>query len=150
MSILPEIAQLEFNTTASEVSAKTDLGKTYQFDFDAGEFVMVDGKMVSVDDVSAIKEWVQKCLRTERFQFVIYAREDKNEYGVTLEDLIGSVYPRSFVESELKREIKEALTKHPRISNITNLSIESEGAKTDIAFTLVLTDGQTEEVTVSG
>lgn len=150
MSVLPEITQLEFNTEASTANNTTDLGSTYQFDFETGEFVLVDGKLVPVSDVNAIKEWVQKCLRTERFKFKIYARDDKNEYGVTIEDLIGSVLPRAFIESELKREISEALTRHPRISSITDLSVERDGAKTTIAFELILTDGQTEGVTISG
>lgn len=148
--ILPTITDLEFDTTATTSSSTTDLGTTYQFDFNTGEFVMVDGKLVAISDTTALKQWVEKLLRTERFVYAIYARDDKNEYGVTLEDLIGSVLPRAFVEAELKREITEAVTRHPRITSITGLTTAQEGSKLSVAFTLVLDDGSTEEVTVSG
>lgn len=152
MSILPEITQLEYNTKAAADSSAEDLGTSFLFDFDAGDFVTVDGKIVTITDIEAIKGWVEKCLRTERFQYAIYAREDKNEYGVTIEGLIGSVLPRAFVEAELKREITGALTRHPRISSISGLSIDRDGAKVNVAFTLNLNDGKTvgQEVTVSG
>ena len=150
--MFPEIAQLEFNANATLASSATDLGTSFQFDFVAGDFVLLDGKVVTVADVAVIKVWVEKCLRTERFMFKIYARDDKNEYGVTLEDLIGSVLPRSFVEAELKREITEAITRHPRIASISNLTTARNDAWLNITFQLNLTDGQTvgQEVTLSG
>lgn len=152
MSILPEVTKLEFNTDAAAASSTTDLGVTYKFDFDAGEFMLSDGKLIPIADVDAIKLWVEKCLRTQRFTYQIYAREDKNEYGASLEDLIGSVWPRAFVESELKREISEALTRHPRIRSITDLTTDRDGARMKISFTLNLSDGQSvsQEVAVSG
>lgn len=143
MGILPDVAQLEFNTAALDTSKMTDLGTTYSYDFTKGDFATVDGKLIPVTGNEAIQVWVEKCLRTERFMYDIYARDDKDEYGVTIEGLIGTVLPREFVKAELKREITEALTRHPRISRISNLTITNSGSALEIAFTLILTDGQT-------
>ena len=40
--------------------------KTYLFDFDKGDFVIRDGKLVECDGVDAIKVWIEKILRTEK------------------------------------------------------------------------------------
>ncbi|NLW92364.1 MAG: DUF2634 domain-containing protein [Syntrophomonadaceae bacterium] len=151
-NMLPDIAQLEFNTTAEESDSSTELGTSYQYDFNTGEFVLIDGKLVTVSDIEAIKVWVEKVLRTERFVFEIYTRDDGNEYGTTLEDLIGSVLPRAFVESELKREITEAVTRHPKIESISNLTASQEGSWLEISFEINLYDGTTinQEVAVNG
>lgn len=149
--MLPQIAQLEFNLT-SESTRVDNLGKSFKYDFLKGDFLLLDGKLVAVEDVQAIKVWVEKVLRTERFRFKIYERADRNEYGVTLEDLIGMVLPRAFVEEELKREITEAVTRHPQIESISDLCTEREDTWLTISFKINLTDGQTvqEEVVISG
>ena len=143
--MLPEIAQLEFKSQEITVA---DLGKTFKYDFSQGDFVLSDGKLVKVQDLEAIKVWVEKLLRTEKFRFKVYERADQQEYGVTIEDLIGTVLPKSFVDSELKREISEAVTKHPRIASISNLTIEQDDSLAKISFRLNLSDGQavTQEV----
>jgi Protein of unknown function (DUF2634). len=147
--VLPAITQLEFNPAATETAAAT-IGKSFDFNFNTGEFVLEDGNVVETEDTEAVKVWVEKILRTERYQYKIYERDDDNEYGVTIEDLIGGVYPKKFIEAELKREITEAVTRHPNISSISNLSTEQDGAKLDITFTINLTSGASTEVTVSG
>jgi len=148
--MFPDIAQLEFKQ--SDPAQPIDLGKSFKFDFTAGDFILSDGKLVAIKDIEAIKVWVHKILMTEKFKFQIYKRTDGDEYGVTLEDLIGTILPRSFVEAELKREIKEAVTRHPRIASISNLTIERDGNLLKISFKINLTDGQGfgQEVAISG
>ena len=137
---LPEIAQLEFKPVEEAVVA--DLGKTFKYDFVKGDFVLKDGKLVEATDLEGIMVWVEKILRTEKYKFKVYQRQDRQEYGISIQDLIGSVLPKSFVESELRREITDAVLKHPRIASISNLAIERDGARALISFKLNLTDGQ--------
>ena len=95
--------------------------KSYLFDFEKGDFVIQDGKLVECDAVEAIKVWIEKILRTEKGRFLIY---DSTEYGCHLEDLIiGNSYTVEFIESELKREIEEALLQNPQISAVGNFKI---------------------------
>ena len=120
------------NTTAT-------MGKSYIFDFTTGDFIINDGKLAISDDVTAIKVWIEKILRTEKGRFAIY---DGLNYGASLEDLIiGTNYHISFIESELKREIEEALFQHPHISSISGLSLTREESGITAEFTVVLKDG---------
>ena len=126
------------------------MGKSYIFDFTTGEFIINDGRLVVSDDVIAIKIWIEKILRTEKGRFVIY---DGLNYGTSLEDLIvGTNYPISFVESELKREIEDALFQHPQISSISGLMLTRGEAGITAEYTVVLNDGTTvdSEVNFSG
>lgn len=123
----------------------TNIGTSFKFDFEKGDFILENGKLVKVEDLEALKIWINKVLRTEKFRFEIYKDID---YGVTLEDLIGQTLPRKFVESELKREISEALTKHSMIDNVSNIMTERDGSKLIINFQVNLTDGNSLEVTI--
>lgn len=92
--------------------------KTYLFDFKHGDFIVRDGKLVECDGVDALKVWIEKILKTEKGRCRIY---DDTGYGCQIEDLIvGNTYTFEFTESELKREIEEALLRNPSILAISN------------------------------
>ncbi len=137
--MLPEIAQLQINRTDSD-----DLpyvGKSFLFDFENGDFILRDGRLVEVSGIEALKVWIEKILRTEKYRYEIYEREDKKEYGVILEDLIvGNNFSYSFIEAELKREITEALTKNPLILSLSNWNIQKENPLVKISFKVNLKD----------
>lgn len=40
--------------------------KSYMFDFENGDFVVHDGKLIECDSIDAIKVWIEKILRTEK------------------------------------------------------------------------------------
>ena len=101
-----------------EASAGT---KTYLFDFDKGDFVIKDGKLVECDGIQAVKVWIEKIIRTEKGRYKIY---DNTEYGCHLEDLIiGNNYTIEFIEAELKREIEEALLQNPQITDVNGFML---------------------------
>ena len=52
--------------------------KSYLFDFDSGDFVVRDGKLVECDGIDAIKVWIEKILHTEKGRYTIYT---DTEYG---------------------------------------------------------------------
>lgn len=138
--MLPQVAQLQFETTSNTDLPQT--GKSFLFDFEAGDFILKDGRLVEISDLEAIKVWIEKILRTEKYRYKVYEREDKNEYGVVLEDLIvGNNFPHSFVEAELKREISQALTKHPMIQSLSGWEIEKKNPILKISFKVNLIDG---------
>lgn len=141
--MFPEIVQLELpNTDPSETF---QMGKSFLFDFQTGDFVLKNGRLVEADKISAIKVWIEKVLRTEKFKFRIY---DGTEYGVQLEDLIGMTLPFPFVESEMKREISTALLKHPDIESVSNIVVTREDSLLKVSFdvNLVNSDSFNQEV----
>lgn len=119
-------------------------GKSFLFDFKKGDFVVQDGRLVASDDLDAVMVWVEKIIRTEKGRFPIY---DGTTYGIQLEDLlIGGSFPPDFIESELKREVEEALTQHPKITGVSDLTID-RGADGVVAvsFTILFVGGATVE-----
>lgn len=111
-------------------------GKSFLFDFSTGDFVVKDGKVVEIEDIGALRIWIEKVLRTEKLKFEVYEREDRdNEYGVLIQKLImGQKYPKNFIESEIKREINKVLTAHPLIKSLSNWEITKEDISLDIKF----------------
>ncbi len=137
--MFPEITRLDIEKEPAET---TQLGTSFFFDFSRGDFLVRDGRLVKCQDIEALKIWVNKMLKTEKFRYKIYERTDENEYGVILEDLlIGRDYPPAFVESELKREIEAALLRHPLIGSLSDWRIKKASPLVVISFRVNLVNG---------
>ena len=121
--------------------------KSYMFDFENGDFIVRDGKLIECDSIDAIKVWIEKILRTEKGRYHIY---DSAEYGCHLEDLIiGNSYTAEFIEAELKREIEDALKQNPRITSVTNFNITRNTNAITVTLEVVLDDEERNTVTVT-
>ncbi|MCG3089125.1 DUF2634 domain-containing protein [Sporosarcina cyprini] len=130
---LPEITQLELREVEFEEELEP-IGKTYLYDFDKGDFVMRDGKLIELYGVDSIKQWILKVLKTESFRFRIY--EDET-YGTSIESLIGSNLPRAYIESEIEREVTESLLESPYIERLEGWQFERDGKWMRIRFTVI-------------
>lgn len=144
INIFPEL-NLDNIVEELQTEEKKKQGKTFLYDFKKGDFVIKDGRFVEVDGIEAIKVWIEKILRTEKFKFKIYKEnENADEYGTTIKKLIqGRKVPQFFLQSELKREIEEALKKHSEIDRIENFRTEQNQVTLRIYFTVILKDGET-------
>ena len=141
--MFPETKEISFASSAESLGTKS-----YLFDFDTGDFVVRDGKLIECDDIEAVKVWIEKILRTEKGRFKIY---DNTEYGARIEDLIvGNNYSVAFIESEIKREIEDALLQNPQISAVSNIRITRgiNSLSIEMEVTLGDTGGNTVTVTV--
>ena len=136
------------NDITIDNESNTSIGtKSYMFDFENGDFVVRDGKMIECDSIDAIKVWIEKILRTEKGRYPIY---DNTEYGCHLEDLIiGNSYTAEFIEAELKREIEDALKQNPRITSVTNFNITRNTNAITVTLEVVLNDEGRNTVTVT-
>lgn len=94
--------------------------KSFLFDFNKGDFILKDGRIVVAKELKAIEIWIEKVLKTEKFKFKIYETESSNEYGVTFMDLIGSKHSIFFVQAEIEREVSEVLLKNNEINYVNN------------------------------
>lgn len=99
-------------------------GKSFLFDFEKGDFTVQDGKVLTCSGIDAVKIWIDKVLRTEKFKFKIYETGEEDEYGVTLIDFINSGFPLDFIKVEVEREIKEALAKNSAIESVHTFEFE--------------------------
>lgn len=107
------IPKIENINIGEEIEIVEEPTKTYKLEFDKKE---IKGY---ADRIDAMQQAIYKILGTERYKYVIY---DWN-YGIELADLFGK--PRSYVYSELKRRIREALLDDDRITEVDNFIFEA-------------------------
>lgn len=118
--------------------------KAYKFDFQNNEFVFESKDAVVLTGYEALKQWIEKCIRTQLNRYTMY---NGTAYGANIEDLtIGHSYGIDFVESELRREIENALLAHEDINRVPNLSVTRAGDILHISFTLSTSYGTLTEV----
>ena len=133
------------STTQNNETITSNGTKTYLFDFDKGDFVVRDGKLVECDGVEAIRVWIEKIIRTEKSRYPIY---DGTEYGCHLEDLIiGNNYTVEFIEAELKREIEEALLQNPQISNVSGFQLVRDANSITVTLEVYLGESGANSIT---
>ena len=113
--------------------------RTYEFNFDTGEFAGT-----YVDGLSAVKQMIAKALYTPRFQHIIYS----TDYGSELESLIGSEFSGAFLEAEIERYIKEAILDmyDNVVTECNSFVFRHDGDETYVEFNAVTDQGIIEMV----
>lgn len=126
-------------------------GTALLFDFKKNEFVTENGRIVTVTGNRAVECWLEKLIRTEKFHFKVYEKNNEDEveeYAVTIMSLLGGVYPPGYIEAESEREIREAAVRNPYIDDLVAWSFEREGSRLVINFTVLINDGSSFEMGV--
>ena len=113
-------------------------GRSFLYDFKKGDFIYKNGTPIEVTGLKALEVWIEKVIRTERFRFNVHKGVN---YGVTIEDLIGSLLPRGYIESEMTRELTESILENPLVDDLTNWNFEVEGSLWTISFTVHTVEG---------
>jgi hypothetical protein len=147
--MFPEIVNIEDIPILEDQLTPQPPGKTYLFDFEKGDFVRKDGKLVKVEGVEALKVWIEKNIRTEIDKYKVY---EGSVYGVGIWELVGQNLPQPFVESEIERELIESLSLHPEIESLTDFEFVREKSRLIIKFTVNVTNGTSfnQEVSMIG
>lgn len=93
-------------------------------------FMETDGEQIRsfADNIEAMRQAVYKIINTERYQYVIYSWN----YGIETMDLYGKNI--SYVMSELKRRISEALLWDSRVASVDNFEFSVNGGEISCAF----------------
>ncbi len=84
------------------------------WDFEKDEPILEKGDFKIIEKKEALKVWIYKCTKTNRYEHEIYSLE----YGTELSELIGQKYTKGLTESEASRFIKEALLINPYILEV--------------------------------
>lgn len=100
-------------------AAELPLYKEVAWDFQNNIPVVEKGDFKIVTGNEALKTWIYKTMRTERFRYLIYSWD----YGCELEGLIGQNYTPNLTKAECIRYIKEALLINPYIKAISCVEI---------------------------
>ena len=138
MALFPDIS-IPDDIANTAVTTPVTYGRELDFDFTAGEFVLEDGKPKVVEGPDALRVWITKALLTTRYRWPIYSAN----FGCELEDIIGYDLPRTVLESEIPRFVREALIYDDRIEDVKDFMIERGADWLKVTFTVVTFDGQT-------
>jgi hypothetical protein len=129
--IFPQSANTAvLSDTTQSTNTTLPMAKEYAWDFDNNDFLLIDGKFQKVTGKDAVKVWVMKAMRTQRYRYQAYSWN----YGHELEDLIGKGLSQEALTSEIERCTKETLMINPYITSITNLDLEISDNKITASF----------------
>lgn len=112
------------NSTADTVVSTNKLPylTEYAWDFVNDRFLKnADGQHIIVTENEALKVWIYKTLKTERFRYIAY----HDSYGIELEKYIGQNNIKNVGEM-IKADIKEGLLVNPYIVSIDNMTITKQ------------------------
>lgn len=94
--------------------------RTYRLDIDQNRIVGM------IDELDAVKQFVFKCLETNRFDYFIYDGDFGQEFAYGLD--------RNVFMAEIKRWVTEALMQDDRILGIENFQMETNGDTALLTF----------------
>lgn len=104
------------------------------FDFEKGDFAVINGHVKSVTGIDRVKNKISKLLHTQKGKYAIY---DDKDYGIKLkEKFIGKSFTRDYMVSEMQREIREAFANDDDILSIDGFSAEADGTVLTVRFSV--------------
>lgn len=107
--------------------------KDYEIDRAAGALT---GRFVT--GLKAIEQWIYLTLSTDRYYFTQYSWD----YGSELNTLIGQQGSQSYIESEVKRMLEEALLVNSYITGIEDLTCTIKKDVLTASFTAITEYGE--------
>lgn len=118
------------------------LGRSWAYDFHKRQFLggPVSHGPLTIRGISTLEQWIEKCLITARGAHPIYS----DNFGIDLPaDLFGGttvLFPRDlFID-----RVRDALTRHPRITNVDGFAINVDPDEEFVAASFTVHTGQGE------
>lgn len=115
--------------TSADTAADLPELREYAWDFTHDVFIYdANGRHKIVTENEALKVWVYKCLKTERFRYQSYLHGEYNNqglYGVELEQFVGKYTNNETNGEKVKGYIKAGLLVNPYISKINSIEVTS-------------------------
>lgn len=112
-----EIFLNETETQESELP----LFKEMAIDFETGEPIIKNDEIVILEGTEALKVWIWRALKTERYKYKVYS----NNYGNELKEQLGTIYDKTIKDAILENEIRECLGVNPYITRLHSFTIET-------------------------
>ena len=106
------------------------------WNFEVDKFIFDgNGQHVIVTGQEALKVWIYKALKTERFSYLAYSWQ----YGIELHPFVGKVMSVQERYSELRRVITECLMVNPYILSVDSVEFSPENKENVVDTTIGLT-----------
>ena len=97
--------------------------KDYAIDFKTVDYIKDDNDIKVLDKNEALKVWIFKALKTERFR---YTDVHSDDYGSELETNIGTIYHKTVKDALMINQIRDTLLVNPYILECYNFEISNE------------------------
>ena len=127
MSIFPFFQDTEA-AVATQTNLTLPLYKEAAWDFDLNIPKTKNGDFLFTTGADAVKTWIFKALKTERFRYEIYSFA----FGNDLERLIGKGYSADLTKAEAVRYIEDTLLINPYIKDLSNIVIQFDNGRLTI------------------
>ena len=111
-----------FEKTETEAE-EIPIFKEYAIDFKTGEYIKEGNDIKLLEKNEALKVWIFKALKTERFR---YTDVHSDNYGSELETNIGTIYQKSVKDALMINQIRDALLVNPYILECYNFEISNK------------------------
>ncbi len=121
---------LNSNIDRPQATNELKLFEEIAWDFENNTPLIVDGEFKKVQKNDALKVWIYKALKTERYKYTIYSWN----YGNELERLIGTNNYPEMIKSQVIRYISEAILSNPYINSISNITVSPDSDKINASF----------------
>lgn len=121
-----------------------DFGVSFDFDFEAGEFILIDGKLKEIDGKQALKVWINKIIDTDKDKFDIYKIDSEN-YGLSLKEHLHNSKHSGLVYANIQNELETMLTTHPDIYGLNNFEFTRNKRTLTVNFTINTAYGEITE-----
>ena len=126
MNLFPELTVANLSD-----EKRLPMYREWAFDFEKEELKTKHGKYYLVEGNEALKIWIYKALKTERYIFVAYTKN----YGSEVSTLIGIVEDEDILFSEISRYIEESLLVNPYIISVSDFNFSrSKSSEVDVRF----------------
>ena len=116
----------DFNIFLEKTDAEVEemsIFKEYAIDFKTGEYIKEGNDIKVLEKNEALKVWIFKALKTERFR---YTEVYSDNYGSELETNIGTIYQKSVKDVLMINQIRDTLLVNPYILECYNFEISNE------------------------
>lgn len=133
---------LDPDDEAAEVISDEELppiGRSWAFDFGLRQFISLEGSgPLETRGDETLKGWIEKCLNTQKGVHPIYS----DDFGLTDPRAMIGQSALALDAADLESEIIEALTFHPRITNVKDFEINfvEEQEALYVGFTVIHDD----------
>lgn len=128
------------------ITKELPLFKEYAWDFKKNTFIYdEEGKKIILEGNEALKVWIIKALKTERYRYRAYF----DDYGAELEHFIGKTINDAPEAAEVYRYVKEALLVNPYNIAVSDVSFTQTKKKLVLNVAVVTVYGDmVEEVNI--
>ena len=116
----------DFNIFLEKTDAEVEempIFKEYAIDFKTREYIKDENGIKVLEKNEALKVWIFKALKTERFR---YTDVHSDNYGSELETNIGTIYQKSVKDALMINQIRDTLLVNPYITECYNFEISNE------------------------